>query len=203
MSSVITSAIPAPAEPGSDTAARILDVAERLVQQRGFNGFSYADVAGQLGVAKPSLHYHFAGKAQLGEALLARYTQRFAAALALIDSSPSGARTKLQRYTELYAQVLDGDRLCLCGMLAAEYETLPERMRESLLRFFDGNERWLSRVLHQGRQAGELRYRGTDAEQARLLLGALEGAMLVARAYHDPQRLRVSARRLVAALAGV
>ena len=29
----------------SDQAQRILDVAERLVQSRGFNGFSYADVA--------------------------------------------------------------------------------------------------------------------------------------------------------------
>jgi AcrR family transcriptional regulator len=38
-------------KPGNaDTAARILDSAERLVQSRGFNGFSYADVAAELGV---------------------------------------------------------------------------------------------------------------------------------------------------------
>jgi AcrR family transcriptional regulator len=52
------------------TAARILDVAERLVQTRGFNGFSYADVAGELGVTKASLHYRFPGKAERGEALI-------------------------------------------------------------------------------------------------------------------------------------
>ena len=55
-------------EPG--TAGRILDVAERLVQLRGFNGFSYADVAAELGITKASLHYHFPGKAELGEALI-------------------------------------------------------------------------------------------------------------------------------------
>ena len=55
-----------------DTAARILDVAERLVQTRGFNGFSYADVASELDVTKASLHYHFPGKAELGQALIAR-----------------------------------------------------------------------------------------------------------------------------------
>ena len=43
----------------TSTPARILDVAERLVQVRGFNGFSYADVAAELGVTKASLHYHF------------------------------------------------------------------------------------------------------------------------------------------------
>ncbi len=57
----------------SRTAARILDAAERLVQDRGFNGFSYADVAAELQITKPALHYDFASKADLGEALIARY----------------------------------------------------------------------------------------------------------------------------------
>ena len=49
------------------TATRILDVAEGLVQARGFNGFSYADVASQeVGITKAALHYHFPGKADLG-----------------------------------------------------------------------------------------------------------------------------------------
>jgi TetR/AcrR family transcriptional regulator, transcriptional repressor for nem operon len=65
-------------ETATDTPSRILDVAERLVQERGFNGFSYADVAGELEVTKASLHYHFAGKAELGEALIGRYAARFA-----------------------------------------------------------------------------------------------------------------------------
>ena len=49
------------------TAERILDVAEALVQSRGFNGFSYADVAEELQITKAGLHYHFPGKAELGE----------------------------------------------------------------------------------------------------------------------------------------
>ena len=52
------------------TASRVLDVAERLVQVRGFNGFSYADIAAELHITKASLHYHFATKADLGEALV-------------------------------------------------------------------------------------------------------------------------------------
>jgi TetR/AcrR family transcriptional repressor of nem operon len=50
----------------SDTRTAILDVAERLVQARGFNGFSYADIAGELGLTRAALHYHFSGKAELG-----------------------------------------------------------------------------------------------------------------------------------------
>ena len=55
-----------------DTAERILDVAEELLRTRGFNAFSYADVAAELGITKASLHYHFPGKGELGNALVNR-----------------------------------------------------------------------------------------------------------------------------------
>ena len=119
----------------SDTATRILDAAERLVQVRGFNGFSYADVAAELGITKASLHYHFAGKAELGEALITRYAARFAESLAKIATRPSDARAKLDAYAKLYADVLRDERMCLCGMLAADLTGLPPKMRERLRRF--------------------------------------------------------------------
>src|SRR3984893_12118806 len=101
------------------TADRILDSAETLVQTRGYNGFSYAHIAAALGITKASLHYHFASKAELGEALIARYATRFAAALDEIDRTTPDARERLGAYAELYAGVLHGRRMCLCGMLAA------------------------------------------------------------------------------------
>ena len=114
----------------SGTAERILDIAERLVQTRGFNSFSYADIATELGITKASLHYHFPGKAELGQALIARYAERFADALSRIDRDAADARTKLEAYAGLYADVLRGKRMCMCGVLAAEYQTLPKPMRE-------------------------------------------------------------------------
>ena len=79
-------------------ADRILDVAERLAQTRGFNGFSYADVADELGVTKASLHYHFASKADLGGALLDRYQQGFVGALAQIDQQTGDPVDKLRAF---------------------------------------------------------------------------------------------------------
>src|SRR3954447_20054885 len=104
-----------------DTASRILDVAERLVQVRGFNGFSYADIAAELKISKASLHYHYPGKAELGQALIARYAARFAGALAEIDSDGGEAPGKLEAYAGIYGNALRDGRMCLCGMLAAEY----------------------------------------------------------------------------------
>ena len=131
----------------ANTAERTLDVAEHLVQVRGFNGFSYADVARELDISTASLHYHFPGKAALGEALIARYSTRFASALERIDREITGARAKLDAYVSIYSGVLRGNRMCLCGILAAEYETLPEPMREAVNRFFEDNESWLTSVI--------------------------------------------------------
>src|ERR1039458_1202955 len=109
-----------PATTRSNTADRMLDVAERLVQVRGFNGFSYADIARELGITKASLHYHFPGKAELGEALIHRYAARFGEALTEIDRDIAGPRAKLDAYVAIYSNVLSEGRMCLCGILAAE-----------------------------------------------------------------------------------
>jgi TetR/AcrR family transcriptional repressor of nem operon len=183
-----------------DTASRILDVAERLVQIRGFNSFSYADVAAELKITKASLHYHFAGKAELGEALITRYAQRFARALEAVDARVGDAPGKLEAYARLYGDVLQGQRMCLCGMLAAEYQTLPGPMRDAVLRFLDDNESWLKGVLESGRDEGTLEFKGSASGAARLIVGTLEGAMLVARPYADVARFQAMASRLLAGL---
>jgi TetR/AcrR family transcriptional repressor of nem operon len=184
-----------------DTATRILDSAESLVQVRGFNGFSYADVAGELSLTRASLHYHFPGKAELGRALIARYALRFQQALAEIDAANGDASARLRGYAALYADVLRARRMCLCGMLAAEYQTLPEAMREAVIGFFDENEAWVEAVLVRGREDGTLAFEGSPREAARLIVSALEGAMLVARPYGDVERFEVAAERLLAGFA--
>jgi TetR/AcrR family transcriptional repressor of nem operon len=184
-----------------DTATQILDVAERLVQERGFNGFSYADVAKELAITKAALHYHFPGKAELGEALIERYARRFGEALVGVNARDIDAADKLHAYAQLYTEVFSDDRMCLCGMLAADYATLPEPMRERVVRFFDDNEVWLAHVLDDGRKAGTLHFQGSARGVARTLVGGLEGAMLVARPYGDVKRFRSAASLLIDGLA--
>src|ERR1700749_2593189 len=160
------------------TASRILDVAEHLARARGLNGFSYADIAAELRITKAALHYHFASKADLGEALIARYATRFNAALdALKEDSEggmgrwvggggTGAGAKLAAHARLYQRVLTDRRMCLCGMLAAEYQTLPQPMRDAVISFFDHNEEWLAGVLEKGRADGSLQFAGSARDTA-------------------------------------
>lgn len=182
---------------GVDMATQILDVAEALVQTRGFNAFSYADVASELGCTKAALHYHFASKSELGEALLTRYADRFLEALTIIEGASPDGPTRLGAYANLYLEVLRQRRMCLCGILAAEYATLPQSMQRVVRRFFDANETWLTRMLQQGKQQGSLDFEGAPLETARVIVGSLEGAMLVARPFDDLERFRSAADHLI------
>jgi TetR/AcrR family transcriptional repressor of nem operon len=184
----------------SGTAERVLDIAEGLVQSRGFSNFSYADIATELGITKASLHYHYPGKAELGQALVTRYAERFNEALDDIDRELPNARAKLAAYADLYAGVLRNERMCMCGILAAEYQTLPAAMQSEVIRFFDDNQKWLAKVLKDGKAEGTLAYTGRPSDIAQSVLSTLEGAMLVARPYGDLTRFDAAAKQLLRGL---
>ena len=184
----------------ADTATQILDVAEQLVQVRGFNAVSYADVAAELKVTTAALHYHFAGKAELGEALIARYTSRFAEALASVESRVVDAFERLVAYAGLYLDVLQKKRMCLCGMLAAEYQTLPSAHAGhggSLLRRERGVAGPRSR---RGTRARNAPIDESPSDVARMIVSSLEGAMLVARSFGDAKRFQGVADQVLAGL---
>ncbi len=183
-----------------ETVPQILDVAEKLVESRGFNGFSYADVANELKITRAALHYHFANKSDLGVALIDRYPSRFADALRAAEERTSDAPARLEAYAELYLDVIRNQRMCLCGMLAAEHETLPAPMQDAVVRFFVENQTWLSRVLEQGTAEGTIDFSGSANEAARMIISSLEGAMLLARLFRDIATFQSSAGHLLAGL---
>ena len=108
-------------------AETILEVAERLARSEGYNGFSFRQIAAEVGVKSASVHYHFPTKADLGVAVARRYADRFMAALGDPEDSTHSAAGLLARYVDEYRQaLLDDGLMCLCGLLAAEVASLPE-----------------------------------------------------------------------------
>ena len=182
------------------TATLILDSAERLVQIRGFNAFSYADIAEELKMTKAALHYHFVGKSELGEALISRYTWSFVESLSAIEAELLDAPARLSAYADLYLEVLLQKKMCLCGMLAADFETLSEPMRAGVVAFFDENRTWLSRVLKDGVRKGTLNLEDSPAHVAQMIISSLQGAVLIARPYGDPSIFKSLAPQIIKSL---
>jgi TetR/AcrR family transcriptional repressor of nem operon len=182
-----------------DTATRILDVAQELAQTRGYNAFSYADISEQVGIRTASIHYYFPSKSDLGRALIGRYQRTAEQVFAQIDRATNDPRQKLRRYSGMFSDMMrHGERMCLGGILAADILTLPAEIGDEVQAFFDLNERWLARVLDEGRRAGLLQFTGSPELEARLLVASLEGALLVARSYADVDRYCELADKLLA-----
>jgi TetR/AcrR family transcriptional repressor of nem operon len=161
----------------SIAAERIVDVAESLIQRQGFNGFSYDNIARAVGIRKPSVHHHFATKADLVNVVTQRYVHRFISQLDRLDHSHAGPKDRLLAYAQLFQDTAQSERLCLCGMLGAESESLPNPVREHLQAFFNANLLWLTATLAMAWPGRA----GSAQRTALLLLSSLEGAMIVGR----------------------
>ncbi|MGE5775442.1 MAG: TetR/AcrR family transcriptional regulator, partial [Chloroflexota bacterium] len=61
----------------TNTKRAIMDLAEAFIQDKGFNGFSYAHISTELGVKNAAIHYHFPSKEALVCAVIQRYRDRF------------------------------------------------------------------------------------------------------------------------------
>ena len=165
-----------------DTRAQLLTEAEAAVRRVGYAGFSYADLADRVGIRKPSIHYHFPLKEDLGAALVETYTDRFRGALDDIAAAAPHAPQRLAAYAALYRAGLQAGQGCLCGVLASELAGLPERVKAGVRRFFEVNVDWLAAVIAEGQAIGSIRSNVDAHAEAAVVLAALEGAMLVARA---------------------
>jgi len=171
----------------SDTAEQILDLAETLIQTRGYSAFSYQDIADSLGIRKASIHYHFASKADLGVAVVDRYIERFGAALvAIADDEKQSSLAMLDFYVQPYLQFASTpDRVCLSGALAGEMMALPPEVRARVDHFFRTHQLWLTKILKRGVARGEFRLAAPAPKVARFIFGALQGALLVKRTTGD------------------
>lgn len=176
----------------SKTAEHILDLAEMLIQTRGYSAFSYQDISDALGITKASIHYHFASKTELGMAVVDRYVDRFGAALVAIAQDQSQpAMAMLDFYIEPYlGYASTPDQVCLCGALAGEILALPPELRARVDRFFRAHQSWLTGILKRGVARGEFKVPAPASKVARLVFGALQGALLVKRTTGDPSQLR-------------
>jgi TetR/AcrR family transcriptional repressor of nem operon len=171
----------------SETAEQILDLAETLIQTRGYSAFSYQDIADSLGIRKASIHYHFPSKTDLGVAVVDRYMARFGDALTSIaDDQSQSSMAMLDFYVQPYLQFASTpDRVCLCGALAGEMMALPPKVRERVDHFFRTHQVWLAKTLKRGVARGEFKLSAPASKVARFVFGALQGALLVKRTTND------------------
>lgn len=165
-----------------DTKTSLLDSAESAVRQRGYSGFSYADLSREIGIRKASIHHHFPTKAMLGQSLIERYAARFFERLSEIKQAKRTAAEDLLAYVDIYRDALnDGTEVCLCVSLSAGRDHLSDEILAQLDQFHQTSLSWLEATFAQAQGDQSVRLDQPKAE-AHALLALMEGAQLLARA---------------------
>ena len=160
-----------------------MDLAESFLQEKCFNGFSYAHIAKELGVKNAAIHYHFPSKEVLACAVIQRYRDRFQLWInnsRIKDLSPL---EKLNWFFSIYTNTrADNGKVCLAGSLETEFNSLPESLRGQTEALTRELLIWLQATLQEGRETGEFQFGGDPANKAALILSSLQGALQMARA---------------------
>jgi TetR/AcrR family transcriptional regulator, transcriptional repressor for nem operon len=183
----------------SDKRTELETLALAKVQRSGLRGLSFRALADEVGVKSSSVHYYFPEKGDLTAALLDTYSKRFMQRLQQVSDGPDALHAKLMAFVDLFEEAAANDKLCLCGMLAAELSALDDECRSLLQSFFKRSEGWLAVVLeeHNAEVASPL----PPAALAAVMMSGLEGALLLDRVLSASVHLQAQ-RQLVSSFVG-
>ncbi len=179
----------------ADNRQKLTKIALSKVQKAGLRGLSFRTLADEVGIKSSSVHYHFPEKADLAQALIEQYSAAFTSQLETISAGGGSLMRKLSRFMDVIESVASSDSVCLCGMLAAELESLSAENRYALKRFFADMEDWLAREIaaHQAELSTSLE----PHQLAKVMVSGVEGALIVGRVHGSTEHL--AAQRTVLA----
>jgi TetR/AcrR family transcriptional repressor of nem operon len=167
----------------TNTREQIVDRARKLLQSRGFNGFSYQDISTHLGIKNAAVHYHFRSKDDLG--------------LALVEEAAAEVREQIRygreagispsQQMEVYFRQIENEAatkemsICPVGALSVNFANISADMQACLSRLLEDIRAWMARILAQGRESGEFSFQGPAEDRAAMIMAAVQGGRQITR----------------------
>lgn len=171
----------------SDKRTEIMDAAETRIRTSGYSGFSFRDLASDVGVKSSSIHYYFPTKEELGVAVARRYADRF------FEGLQPGTAERAHKLTAAFDKAIQVDgKVCLCGALGAASASLPSAVALEAKSFF---QRALQFLLADVKTPTTSR---KDRDWAFRVLALLEGGMMLALVLEDLGSFRRATKSLPA-----
>ncbi len=187
---------------GEATRARILDIAEHSVLQKGFNATSIDELIAEAGLTKSGFFYHFADKNELARALLLRFIKRdtqmqdqiFDRERGQADDPLDAFLAGLRALAKQVEDMPNGHPGCLVATLCYQERLLDVTVRDLNRRIVSGWRKrfrgWLDEIaaVHPPRDGIDL-----DA-MADMVSTVVDGGIIISRAMDDP---KVVARQIM------
>lgn len=171
----------------SDRKQKIIDAAQELLEERGYNGFSYADLEKALGIRKASIHHHFPKKDDLIAAILDKV------AVLLQDKKITLAQCGGSAFEKIW-QFLGGGcetsacsgRICTITSLQHDFPQLSSELQKKLTELCSFEVEIVAEILEDAKKRKKIEFAGPAIDKARSVLVTAKGAMHYARIYGQP-----------------
>ena len=163
----------------SDTRENIIDLAEELIRTKGYNAFSYGDIAGALSIRNAAIHYYFPSKADLGINVIDREIAKITSSREEWEALPGNMQ--LRKVVEQFYSSHRRGWICLNGSLTPDFLTLPAPMQQKVKQMCEIILAWMTEVLEKGRKDGTLAFEGEAKSRALLVISSLLSSLLLAR----------------------
>lgn len=182
-----------------DTKDHAIQIAKSHLQLRGYNGFSFQDIADELGIRKASLHYYFSSKEDLGLALISNYSAAFQQWVGKFkEDSPLA---QVERYIQMFSLISQDDlKICPAGVLCIDLNTLPSKMQKAVSSFQEEQKQWLEKVLNNGIKNGDFTTSLSAKEMAQLLMSTCQGSLQIARMQNNSRLAKATCQNLLTLL---
>jgi TetR/AcrR family transcriptional repressor of nem operon len=147
-----------------------MDAAERRMQQGGFGGFSFREIAADVGIKSSSVHYHFPTKEDLAAAVIRRWAEYTSE---LIDKELKKDPDPVRVWTKAFRGTAFSEaHMCPCTVLGAASQDLPKQVAKEVKGFFK---------MCQDKLVAE----GLSPSKAAEVLSTITGALVLANALGD------------------
>ncbi|MFT5819464.1 MAG: TetR/AcrR family transcriptional repressor of nem operon [Crocinitomix sp.] len=161
------------------TRKKIVVIADQLIRMKGYNAFSYADIASTLNIKNAAIHYHFQSKAVLGKAVIIASRDKFKENTTLWDADSSF--DQVTAFIEMYSNNRKNNCICFMGALGSSFNTLPEEMKIELTDAHNEITVWLINILKLGKEQQEIDFDTSAEEMSDLITSGMLASLILDR----------------------
>jgi AcrR family transcriptional regulator len=154
-------------------------IADQLIRSKGYNAFSYSDIANRLNLKNAAIHYHFPSKAELGQAVIIESREKFTR-----ESQEWAGKSEpeqIRLFLEMYRNNRKNGGICFMGALGTSFDTLPEEMQIELRRAHKEIIDWLIQMLEKGKKEKILHFDSSSKEMADLITSSMMASLILER----------------------
>lgn len=166
-----------------DTREQIIQLADNLIRDKGYNAFSFYDISKSVGIKTASIHYHFPAKSDLGVSVIEQHINNLNLLREKFNSkSPV---EKLDKFFSIYSSIKNENKICLVGSLATDFNTLDKKIKDKLKIFSDNMLDWVSEFLQEGRNSNMFQFEGLPRTKAMMIISNMLAIVQLSRLTSD------------------